>query len=205
MMNILLSFNFYPIVIVFFLVAVDLGLRFWIFGRLESAAIDIAVFALLYCGTEAARYYNDGPKYWGHLGQWLARGAIVLLLIVGMGIIHARASVELNEKIDELIEHVRNKSKLDPVKTNNILMAAKPVIRRSVLLTFAPPSSALRPGKKNWRKEATDLVNLLAEQGSDCKLSQEDLVLPFRWQLGGGIFFGFCAVISALLIGLPLM
>lgn len=58
-MTFIAHLNYLPLSIIAGVVIIDLVLRYFIFGRLESAAIDIALFTTIYCIVEVARSFGE--------------------------------------------------------------------------------------------------------------------------------------------------
>ncbi len=118
-----------------------------------------------------------------------------------LGAFHMRSERELERVVEDVINDTRNKTK--DAQAKQLLDAAKPLITRSILVSFTPPESMLRLGKRNWRAEAAHLMNLISALKSKDELQQEDLTLPQSTRYSGLILFGFLSALCVLIVGIP--
>lgn len=195
-----------PLAIILMIVTVDLLLRLWIFGRLESVALDIVVFSLTYCIVEFARYAgapDNGPggdaetihelKVWGTK----AGSQFVILCILAVYHGWANRTLEnqvnsvLTDKLTEMGEHDRP-----------TFRAAMPILMRSVVVTFVGPDIPfIRKGKKTWRNEVQTFVERVATNTST--LTAGDLLISRASRIYGLLLFGIGSVSSMLVVVWP--
>ena len=200
-MTFIAHLNYLPLSIIAGVVIIDLVLRYFIFGRLESAAIDIALFTTIYCIVEVARSFGEESFNRHELAYWCIKLTISAISMIILGAFHMRSERELERVVEDVINDTRNKTK--DAQAKQLLDAAKPLITRSILVSFTPPESMLRLGKRNWRAEAAHLMNLISALKSKDELQQEDLTLPQSTRYSGLILFGFLSALCVLIVGIP--
>lgn len=196
MLDFLASLNWYSLVAIALFVFLDLGLRLWIFGRLESIALDISLFSFVYCLVEFVRVMYPGTALNDEARAWGLRLAGIFAIVIVLSIIHSVYNSSLRDLIDQKFEEADESLSDDDRK---LLKLAKPLIRRSVVVTFVGPETPLlRKGKKNWRNESAALLNRIA--GKDT-FTAEALLLP-AWQRNiGALMFLLGSAGSLVLAG----
>jgi hypothetical protein len=176
-------------------VSVDLAIRYFAFGHLESIAIDTALFTSAYSAGRALDLW--GPHLTPQLTHWAIRTAISLFVLIVLTTVHAVFRRRLDDQVRDLLSTLKPKTKSDAGVAQ--LEAAKKVVIRAVLLTFEVRSGdkVARQGKLAWRKDVAEFVNTLTPKGAQ-DIRQSQLLLPSSQRLPLMLFFGVGLVVTLL-------
>lgn len=185
---------------ILFVIALDLGLRYFAFKRLESAAIDAAIFSAIYCGVELARaIFDDGTLY--ETQSWAIRIAVAIACLVALILLHRDLEDRLGSLVEariKLLERQQRRTRRNQGHGDReaYLDVVIPVLKRSVLLTFSGPETPkwIREGKRNWRTEVAELLNFLSS--GQPTTTETDLLLPRMYRYAGAAAFFLLAAVA---------
>ena len=200
-MTFIAHLNYLPLLIIAGVVVADLILRYFIFGRLESVAIDVALFSTIYCAVELIRAFKEESPNQDEPRFWFIKFVATLIITMCLGSIHRSSESELKKVVEDIIADTKNKTNSARVKQQ--IDVSKPLVMRSILVSFTPPESMLRLGKRNWRAEAAHLMNSLADLKDEEQVQQEELTLPRHRRYFGLIVFGALGTLCVFIVGMP--
>jgi hypothetical protein len=175
--------------------AVDLGLRWFSFGRIESVALDLSIFTFLY--SLVAWVWHDGSKSdWGP--KTLIGLACVVLLTAAHGVVYrTRLRGELLRNLTDRITDVVD------VESRGVARQLGRLLERVIPLTIELGEDGIRQGKRRIRQEAADLLNALLpllgatqERVEDLAISEKSFLLPFRTRFPLYVLFLVFGIVS---------
>lgn len=178
---------------IFFLlaaVALDILFRLIAYGRIDSIAIDIAIFSAIYSGLHLQTVAGGTGD---QIGSEILRfffGLIVVLVLAGLhGHLRDRTRAQVRNVFNDLRSNLTN----NPTAIN-LLDAQQPIIEEVTDLTFWPAN----PKKRDRRRKVRDE---LCTSGLDPQglVTEDTFLLPptFRW-LFLAVFF-LLAVVSIMI------
>lgn len=193
-----LSFSASTLVGISFLVLIDLTIRFVVFHRFESVALDVSLFSFAYSVIELS-HRLAAPDSHGlnnsETMKWALRAGAGLFFLLVIMIVHSN----LDERLKNIVEEIIKTNTLSGKSLRAIAMTtASPLIFRSILLTFSGPEvpKIIREGKKNWRKDAVDFINGVNGLEGVKQVAQENFLLPRPYRFSAAAFFFFSGAAS---------
>ena len=194
-----------PIIVLSCFIFLDLCIRYLAFGRLDSIAIDSAVFSTTYCIGKVIDCFSVSQVIVPSVIEWLIKAVAALMCLIALFVMHKI----LRDKLDRQIRVAINKA--NNVK-NSSLEKAIPLIQKTSLLTFVSPFSSdsplakwelfnklVRPGKRAWRTDSEELIATITKE-----FDGGELMLSTAEQAGGLIVFFLlglvCLIVPAIVI-----
>ena len=199
-----------PVVLgMFVVVFFDLGIRYLVFRRLESIAVDVAIFSAVYSGVEWFRLSLDPGSGSQSAGSdqkdWPIRTVIALVCLGILAAVHRDAQEDVNKSIRRTLHHIEHSSRDEPsVVSGSAQQMDKrwedfgEIVERSVPLTFSGPEYPrwLRGGKREWREQVSSTLGWLFPQ---VPVEQTELLLGARRRFVLAMLFaavGLVALVS---------
>lgn len=203
MLTFLADGSLVPLLVIVGMVVGDLLLRLLAFGRLESIAVDVALFSAFYCLGEVVGFFVDAETVLigGELKAWMIKLAFTVFCWVVLSVVHRGAAEDLSELVRVRLQEAVDRSTLPDA--HRLINALRPVVSRSVLVSFTPPEGRLRAGKQRWRSEVAKLVNEVAQLEGVDQFVQEDFSLPYSRRVSGLVLFGALGGLSVLVVAWP--
>ena len=189
----------HPLIWIAVVVLADLGLRYAVFGRHESVAVDAAIFAMIYNGIE----YVHGVHKWldlpRHMDPWGWRFLVSVLCFVILFGLHRWLQHLVDRRLKASID--KQLQEVQPGFERSAPLVGK-ILSRTVIVTFTGPKTSrwVRVGKRTWREDAADLLNMMGA----AKVREGELLLPWPWRAWGALSFLILGCLSAFTPVLPL-
>lgn len=179
------------VLIIFLAIAVllDLALRWLAFGRIESVAIDIAIFSMLY---SLINYLSEAFRKGDNILEWGIKFILGLLLVLGLSATHLHLKNELREKIEKVFEDLQNKLENAGRKDRIPDLHALAIYAIDVALV------ARKPGKKKRRARILHAIKRL-ELDPTGILSDESFLLDLKLRKLIIIIFIIAGLIAVLI------
>jgi hypothetical protein len=164
--------------LLFLLVAVSLDLAFrWLaFGRVESIAIDVAIFSLLYSCLKLMAESGEKSHAWG------IKAMIGLVLVAGLTLIHKWLKGKLDDRVENTFLGLQNN--LSNGQSKDMVQVQHRLVTQAIDLALLKS----KPGKRERREKIIEAVQA-AHLDPKGVLNEDSFLLEKRLRVLGWLMF----------------